>query len=139
MLLVSYHMKFRPCYTKRWHLGIFYILRWKFEKTADAALTLCSPFTPEVGHNILKWEMLSLKKQRCILISKEKRMPETLQIGLAKSSPVYYTHLILLGLLYFSMSIHSWSNLVWKYSDFTLSSDLDFLMKTLMFLKTYIK
>ena len=71
-------------------------------------------------------------------MSRDKRMPERLQIGLAKFPPVYYTHLMPLDLLHFFMTIHSSSNLGWKHSGFTVSSDLDFLMKAPMFLKTYI-
>ena len=138
MLLVSYHMKFRPCYTKIWHLGIFYILNGTFEKTADVYFDPLLTLRPEVGHNTPKWEVLSLWEQRCVLKSRDKRMPERLQIGLAKFSPVYYTHLMLLDLLYFFTTIHSSSNLGWKHSGFTVSSDLDFLMKAPMFLKTYI-
>ena len=86
----------------------------EFEKTAEAYFDPLLTFHPEVGHSTLKWEVLSLQKQRCILTSKDKMMPERLQIGLAKFPPAYYTQLMLLGLLYFSMSVHSSSNLVWK-------------------------
>ena len=109
-------MEFRTHHLKIWQPGVLNIWGWgnlkEQQKQEGYSDPSHHPSSLKTGHKTFKWGTPSLyPEEKSILVSEDQGTPSRIRTGLARFSPVYFTHLIFLKLSYFYLTAHSSSSL----------------------------
>lgn len=115
-----------------WHTEYFKLKEFWENGSRKVTLTFPLPFSPEISHKTLMWEVTSLYPEEDKDKEKSQRQgKEFYQISLAKFPPAYYTYCILLKLSFLHSCPFPIKPSI-KYSGLTVSLGLHVLMKVPM-------